>query len=123
MGRREMSVLKVPSEHVEQSLFVQWFRRSYPNVLIFAIPNGGARSKATAGRLKVEGVVAGVPDLFCPEWKLWIEMKRTKGGVVSAEQKGMIDYLQSVGYRAIVCKGAEHAKAQILEILNDQERN
>jgi len=118
-----MSVLKVPSEHVEQSLFVQWFRRSYPDVLIFAIPNGGARSKATAGKLKVEGVVAGVPDLFVPEWRLWIEMKRTKGGVVSAEQKGMIDYLQSVGYHVIVCKGAEHAKAQILEILNDQERN
>jgi hypothetical protein len=58
----------IPSEHVEQSLFVQWFRRSYPNVLIFAIPNGGARSKATAGRLRVEGVVAGVPALIVPEW-------------------------------------------------------
>jgi hypothetical protein len=99
---------------------VQWFRRSYPNVLIFAIPNGGARSKATAGKLKVEGVVSGIPDLFVPEWKLWVEMKRTKGGVVSAEQQGMIEYLQSVGYRAIVCKGAEDAKAQILEILNEK---
>ena len=115
-----MPILKVPSEHVEQSLFVQWFRRSYPNVLIFAIPNGGARSKATAGRLRVEGVVAGIPDLFCPEWRLWIEMKRIKGGVVSNEQQGMIEYLQSVGYRAIVCKGAEDAKAQILEILNEK---
>jgi len=117
-----VSILKVPSEHVEQSLFVQWFRRSYPNVLIFAVPNGGARSKATAGKLKVEGVVPGIPDLFVPEWKLWIEMKRTKGGVVSNEQLGMIDYLQSVGYRAIVCKGAEDAKAQILEFL-DEKRN
>ena len=117
-----MSILKVPSEHIEQSLFVQWFRRSYPNVLIFAIPNGGARSKATAGKLKVEGVVAGVPDLFVPKWHLWIEMKRTKGGVISNEQQGMVEYLQSVGYRAIVCKGAEDAKAQILEILNE-ERN
>lgn len=34
--------------------------------LIFAIPNGGKRSKATAGRLKAEGVKAGVPDLFLP---------------------------------------------------------
>ena len=110
----------IPSEHVEQSLFVQWFRRSYPNVLIFAIPNGGARSKATAGKLKVEGVVPGIPDLFVPEWKLWIEMKRTKGGAVSDEQFGMIDYLQSVGYHVIVGKGAEHAKAQILEFLNEE---
>ena len=117
-----MSVLKAPSEHVEQALLVQWFRRSYPNVLIFAIPNGGARSKATAGKLKVEGVVPGIPDLFIPEWRLWIEMKRIKGGRVSDEQFGMIDYLQSVGYRAIVCKGAEDAKAQILEFL-DEKRN
>ena len=117
-----MSILKVPSEHIEQSLLVQWFRRSYPNVLIFAVPNGGARSKATAGKLKVEGVVPGIPDLFCPEWRLWVEMKRIKGGVVSHEQQGMIDYLQSVGYRAIVCKGAEDAKAQILEFL-DEKRN
>ena len=110
----------IPSEHVEQSLFVQWFRRSYPNVLIFAVPNGGARSKATAGKLKVEGVVPGIPDLFVPEWKLWVEMKRIKGGAVSNEQQGMIEYLQSVGYRAIVGKGAENAKAQILEFLNEE---
>jgi hypothetical protein len=115
-----MPVLKAPSEHIEQSLLVQWFRRSYPNVLIFAIPNGGARSRATAGKLKVEGVVPGIPDLFVPEWKLWIEMKRTKGGIVSPEQLGMIEYLQSVGYCAIVGKGAEDAKAQILEFLNEK---
>jgi hypothetical protein len=114
--------LAIPSEHVEQSLFVQWFRRSYPNILIFAIPNGGARSRATAGRLKVEGVVPGIPDLFCPEWRLWVEMKRVKGGIVSPEQKGMIDYLQSVEYHVIVGKGAEDAKAQILEFL-DEKRN
>ncbi len=34
--------------------------------LCFAIPNGGYRSKRTAGRLKAEGVRAGLPDLFLP---------------------------------------------------------
>lgn len=34
--------------------------------LLFAVPNGGFRSKATAGKLKAEGVKAGVPDLFLP---------------------------------------------------------
>lgn len=118
-----MTETKVPSEHIEQALLVQWFRRSFPDVLIYATPNGGARAKAAAGRLKVEGVVAGIPDLFVPAWRLWIEMKRIKGGVVSAEQRAMMDYLQSVGYRAIVCKGAENAKAQILEFLNDREND
>lgn len=34
--------------------------------LMFAIPNGGLRHKATAGNLKAEGVKAGVPDIMLP---------------------------------------------------------
>lgn len=104
-----------PSEHFEQREFVSWFRKTHPGVKIFAIPNGGSRSLATAGRLKAEGVSAGVPDLFIPAWKLWIEMKRIKGGSVSADQKCWINYLDSVGYCVILCKGAEDAKRQINE--------
>jgi hypothetical protein len=105
----------VPSEHFEQCLLVQWFRRKWPDVRIFAIPNGGYRSRATAGRLKAEGVLSGVPDLFVPAWHLWVEMKRTKGGSLSAEQKDWIQYLESENYYCIVGKGAEDAKAKIKE--------
>jgi hypothetical protein len=108
----------VISEHLEQAHLVMWFRRTYPDILIFAIPNGGMRSKSQAMKLKVEGVVPGIPDLFVPEWKLWIEMKKVKGGKISPEQQNMIDYLQSVDYSVIVGLGAENAKAQILEIHN-----
>lgn len=104
---------KVPSEHWEQCQVVQWFRRTYPGVLIHAIPNGGARSMATAGRLKAEGVVPGIPDLFIPSWRLWVEMKRQKGGSMSKEQKTCKSYLENVGYSVLVCKGAEDAKSQI----------
>ena len=109
----------VISEHLEQAHLVMWFRRTYPDTLIFAIPNGGLRSKSQAMKLKVEGVVPGIPDLFVPEWRLWIEMKKVKGGVVSKEQQLMIKYLQSVGYSVIVGLGAEDAKAQILEKRNE----
>ena len=102
-----------PSEHFEQRELVRWFRQTWPGVRIFAIPNGGARSKATAGRLKAEGVASGVPDLFIPAWRLWVEMKRRKGGSVSAEQKDWIAYLESVNYWCIVGKGADDAKAKI----------
>jgi hypothetical protein len=68
---------------------------------------------STAARLKAEGVCAGVLDLFIPAWKLWVEMKRQKGGSVSAEQKDWISYLESVGYTTLVCKGAEDAKKKI----------
>ena len=68
---------------------------------------------ATAVALKVEGTVKGIPDLFVPAWRLWIEMKRVKGGVLSPDQKEIIAYLKSVNYSVIVGKGAEDAKAQI----------
>lgn len=101
------------TEHEEQRELVRWFRQTWPDVRIFAVPNGGARSKAAAGRLKAEGVLPGVPDLFVPAWRLWVEMKRAKGGVVSPEQKDWIAYLESVGYCVLVCRGCEDAKGQI----------
>ena len=104
---------RLPTEHEEQRELVRWFRQTWPGVRIHAIPNGGARSKATAGRLKTEGVASGVPDLFVPAWRLWIEMKRAKGGSLSPEQKDWIAYLEGVGYWGIVGKGAEDAKRQI----------
>jgi hypothetical protein len=112
---------RIPTEHEEQREFVRWFRQTWPVMRIFAIPNGGARTAATAGRLKVEGVSPGVPDLFIPALKLWVEMKRTKGGVLSAEQKDWIKYLESVGYCVIVGKGADNAKEQISTFFNNNQ--
>lgn len=104
---------RIPTEHEEQRELVRWFRKTWPGVRIFAIPNGGQRSMATAARLKAEGVSSGVPDLFVPAWGLWVEMKRSKGGSVSAEQKDWITYLESVEFCCIVGKGADDAKRQI----------
>ena len=108
-------VLKVaiPTEHEEQRDLVRWFRRKYGPVRIFAIPNGGYRSMTTAGKLKAEGVSAGIPDLFVPAWRLWVEMKRQKGGRVSPEQADWIEYLEGVGFTCFVCPGSENAQAQI----------
>lgn len=73
-------------EHYLQRDCVAWFRSAYPEyaLLLFAVPNGGARSKATGGILKAEGVVAGVSDLILllPNShyaSLCIEMKKEKG--------------------------------------------
>ena len=117
MGDTVLTTDRIPTEHEEQRQFGQWFRRTFHDVRIFAIPNGGARSAATAGRLKAEGVVSGVPDLFVPAWKLWVEMKRTKGGSVSAEQKDWLQYLEGIGHTTIVCRGCEDAKKQIENLI------
>ena len=100
---------RIKTEHEEQREFVQWFRQNNRPVRIFAIANGGLRGKGEALRLKVEGVSAGVPDLYVPAWHLWIEMKRIKGGVVSLEQKDWHEYLQSIGDTVLICKGCEEA--------------
>jgi hypothetical protein len=106
MVRTNSTVL---SEDMEQTLFISWFRKSHPNVLIFAVPNGGHRHKTVAAKMKATGTVRGVPDLFIPEWRIWVEMKRAKGGKLSPEQKGMIDYLQAVGYQVFVAEGHQAA--------------
>lgn len=103
------------SEHVEQREFVSWFRKTYRPVRIFAIPNGGKRGKVEAMRLKVEGVSAGVPDLYIPEWKLWIEMKKIKDGKLSPAQKEWRDYLLGIGDNWILGEGFEDAKRQTIE--------
>ena len=116
-----MTEERIPTEHEEQRELVRWFRQTWPDVRIFAIPNGGARSKATAAKLKAEGVVAGIPDLFIPAWRLWIEMKRTKGGSLSKEQKDCITYLKSEGYQVIVGRGDNDARAKVLEFIANKD--
>lgn len=103
----------LPSEHLEQVRLVSWFRKTYPHTRIFAVPNGGARSGLQGAKLKAEGVSPGIPDLFVPAWGLWIEMKRSKGGTLSPEQKDWIAYLDDCGYQCIVGKGFEDARRQI----------
>jgi len=114
---RRMTVISTktacPSEHEEQVRLVHWFKKNYPDVGIFAIPNGGHRNKVTAYKMKMEGQSKGVPDLFIPEWKLFIEMKRQKGGRLSPDQKSWIEYLNIHDYHVEVCHGFEQAKQAI----------
>lgn len=94
-------------EHKLQCACVRWLRLQYPNILCFAIPNGGARSALTGAMLKAEGVVAGVPDLMIAVPKnghagLFVEMK-VKPNRPSREQKEIIIKLEDAGYKVAVC--------------------
>ena len=108
-------------EHHIQCACVNWFRYQYPEYssLLFAVPNGGARSKATAGRLKAEGVVAGVADLLllvpsCGYHGLCIEMK-TKTGKQSDSQKPWQKEVQKKGYKYVVCRSLD----EFIEIIDE----
>jgi hypothetical protein len=109
------------SEHSEQVGFVRWVREKFPGLLIFAIPNGSFRDINTGKKLKDEGVTKGIPDMMIPAKKIFIEMKRVKGGVVSPEQKKMMEYLTRVGYTCMICYGANDASRQLLDFLKDKK--
>jgi len=113
--------LRVKTEHEEQRELVQWYRQTYRGSLIFAIPNGGKRGKAEAARLKAEGVTPGVPDLFIPDLRLFLEMKRTQGGSVSADQKAVMARLEAAGYTCAVCKGKAAAQDVIISEWNKKQ--
>jgi hypothetical protein len=111
-------------EHNHQRLTVAWFRARYPHLagVFFAIPNGGRRDKVTAARLKDEGVVAGVPDLFLAvphdgKAGLWLEMKDALRGTASKAQKHMHTELEAQGYAVAVARGYEAAKLAITHYL------
>lgn len=105
---------------VQQQLFqwAAWARGQHPELdLLFHIPNGGSRDKREAFNLKLQGVKAGVPDLFLPVGRgdyhgLFIELK-VKGNRPSEEQKRWIADLNAQGYAAIVCYGFDEARAAV----------
>lgn len=67
---------------------------------------------AYLNKMKSMGWRSGVPDyiIVTPKHTLFIEMKRTKGGVVSATQKEWIKAIQDTGVPCEVCKGFDEAK-------------
>lgn len=109
------------TEHDEQSAVIDWARRQlglYPCLeWLHAIPNGaflagGARQMS---KLKTEGLVPGVCDLFLPfpahgYHGLYIEMKAPgKLSRVRDGQREFMEYVESVGYLAQVHDSADEA--------------
>lgn len=124
------------SEHDEQAALFEWAalmsnRPGFePLRWLFAIPNGGKRDPATAGRLKAEGVKAGVPDVCLPLPRyaadgtiahgLFIELK-VKPNRTTAAQDEWIEYLNEAGYLAVVCYSWQEAARVITEYLDASE--
>ena len=98
------------TESQEQAEFVNWFGDNFPDTVLIATPNGAQTTGRNKSKLKTQGLAPGTPDIFIPEWRLWIEFKRSDGGKLSPEQEAMIEYLRGVGYLAEVAHGCEQAK-------------
>jgi len=114
------------SEHAEQVAIFDWAKLNtakYPQLEnLFAIPNGGQRSRVTGAMLKAEGVRSGVADIMlaypCNGYHgLFIELKRRDGGKVSPQQQDWINRFNKAGYLAIVAYGAKEAVKVIVDYL------
>ena len=118
------------TEADEQKLLFEWAEfmgLKYPALrLMFHIPNGGSRNVVEAKNLKRQGVKTGVPDIFLPAARggyhgLFIEMKRSDGGRVSAAQADYIKHLKMQGYQALVCNGCDAAASVIKAYMEGDE--
>jgi len=112
---------RVEREHKEQATLFKWARLMEKHIpelaLLFAIPNGGHRNKATVGKLKAEGVKAGVPDICLPVacgqyHGLFIELK-AEGGRPTDAQRNWLLALNAHGYATRLCFGWEDARKTI----------
>ena len=104
-----------PSEDEEQAAVIEYC--DLMRVPIVHIPNEGKRSAAYAAKMKRMGLRNGFPDLFVTEARggfhgLFIELK-AEGGRTSPDQKMWIAKLNSKGYLARVCVGADAAITEI----------
>lgn len=125
-------------EHELQAACIRWFDLQYPQHRhrLFAIPNGGQRSIATARKLKAEGVRAGVWDLFLAipttsgrivslgnGWAelegrkagLFIEMKAGKNGLTDSQKA--FQEANQYAYAFAVCRSLDKFMQTIKEYL------
>ncbi len=112
------------SEHDIQSDFVKEFRIKYPQFLniMFAIPNGGKRHITTAMKLKREGAVSGVPDIFFAKSNgvkngMFIEFK-AGGNKTTENQEKVIKDLQKFGFYVFIAYSCSEAINEIDNYLN-----
>ena len=106
-----------PHESWEQQSLVAELDRLEPGILMEINPAAGMKlDKRMAAAVKTLGYQAGTLDIFLPEHRIYIELKRQKGGSLSPEQKTRIPRLEAAGYRVIVAKGAVDAIDQLRKL-------
>lgn len=88
-------------ERYEQMKLVALVREFHPDLLFWHTPSGELRSKKVGVTLLQMGTRPGVPDLFFPTLRYFIEMK-APGEDPSPEQIGVMAELRANGYSCAV---------------------
>ena len=104
--------------HIEESIqvaCVKWFRLQYPNLVIFAVPNGGSRNLYEAKNMKESGTLAGVADLVIVGnggKVLFVEMKAGKNKQEDS-QVLFQNKVEKLGHKYIICRSKEQFMKKI----------
>lgn len=128
LAKQEESNRRARPRHQESTLqrsCVAWFRAQYPEhaPMLFAVPNGGGRSRTEAAIMKGEGVTAGVADLILLEARggwgaLCIEMKTgSKSSRQRPSQKAWQEVAERAGNRYVVIRSLEAFMAVVREYM------
>lgn len=123
-GRKRTPRKKHAESEIQRSC-VRWFREEFPGhaLMLFAVPNGGGRSRVEGAILKGEGVTAGVSDLILLEARggfgaLCIEMKtRSKRSGQSDRQREWQAAAEAAGNRYVVARSLEAFKRAVYEYM------
>ena len=123
--KRASTRLKSPLESHEQKAFIQWLLVN--KIPHYAIPNGGTRNVREAANMKRQGVSPGIPDIcipypVSPYHGAYLELKRKDGkpSSITTAQINWIDYLNRVGYKAVIAFGADPAIQFTKDYLGDE---
>jgi hypothetical protein len=107
----------------EQARLVAGLRKTWAPLpeefrpIVLAIPNGGSRDAREGANLKVQGVLAGAPDLlilFPAGITCLIEMK-ARDGTVSKAQHELHPLIHALCHTLILAYSAEEALAALRE--------
>ena len=128
LAQQEKNERRARPRHAEsgiQRACVTWFRSRYPDhaAMLFAVPNGGGRSRIEASIMKGEGVTAGVADLLLLEargcWgSLCLEMKtKDRASRQRESQKAWQKEAEAHGNRYVICRSVEDFQAAVSEYM------
>lgn len=101
-----------PEDLVHKAVLT-WIRRVAPHCFVFHPANGGSRHRLEAIKLKMLGVVAGVPDLivFGPGGRAYcLEVKAEKGSL-QPTQKAFARQMEDLGIGWALVRSVDDARA------------
>lgn len=110
-ARRAAERASIPTEEDAHRRIVAELRRA-ALVTVVHIPNGSVATPGYRRKLAALGLCPGASDLLLlgPGWIGFLELKRAKGGRVSADQRVFLAKAEAAGARAVVAKGIDEAR-------------